>query len=464
MDDKKNSLKKLSNSDKVKLINNSLVLEGLTLKELSKKLKIQKKEIISFMEKEGFVFNLEEGYFKKPCNSSKIKILSNSIKDNKENEPDVSKEYISQTIDISTENNGCDREDIQSLLDSLSKKFNIKEEDPSTLLPKIKNIKKEKVEMKEEKEDVLKGKNNLESSYESIKETSSEGNMDLTPKTIVLESPRVTRIERHKKNKKGFFKSIISLFKSIFYLKSNKGKKKNNLISTTKEETSLNKKEVEPKEINEPIKFKEDKSTFSPTLIKEKGNKLVINEEASLDEVNDKISSLNEICKEAYEEIAAELHTLEDDKRDIIDFFNRTSSKEKNESVSKEFSLSKINEEKDEYSSEKEELLNRLSKENKSTKIKYAKNITPSKVKDCNCNKNHKDNLLDIDLESLNYLKNEIVNLKIDSSFIENIKSNKIEENNINPCDLEKRITLLEKKVTELENFFMEIFQGMLTK
>lgn len=43
----------MNNSDKVKLINNSLVLDGISLKELSK-IDIQKKDIIKFMNEEGF--------------------------------------------------------------------------------------------------------------------------------------------------------------------------------------------------------------------------------------------------------------------------------------------------------------------------------------------------------------------------------------------------------------------------
>ena len=41
MSNKKISFKNMNNSDKVKLINNSLVLDGISLKELSKKIDIQ---------------------------------------------------------------------------------------------------------------------------------------------------------------------------------------------------------------------------------------------------------------------------------------------------------------------------------------------------------------------------------------------------------------------------------------
>ncbi len=54
MSNKKVSFKNMNNSDKVKLINNSLVLDGISLKELSKKIDIQKKDIIKFMNEEGF--------------------------------------------------------------------------------------------------------------------------------------------------------------------------------------------------------------------------------------------------------------------------------------------------------------------------------------------------------------------------------------------------------------------------
>ncbi len=55
----------MNNSDKVKLINNSLVLDGISLKELSKKIDIQKKDIIKFMNEEGFFFDSIDGYFKR---------------------------------------------------------------------------------------------------------------------------------------------------------------------------------------------------------------------------------------------------------------------------------------------------------------------------------------------------------------------------------------------------------------
>ncbi|ELP5184877.1 hypothetical protein R1Z17_001820, partial [Clostridium perfringens] len=65
MSNKKISFKNMNNSDKVKLINNSLVLDGISLKELSKKIDIQKKDIIKFMNEEGFFFDSTDGYFKK---------------------------------------------------------------------------------------------------------------------------------------------------------------------------------------------------------------------------------------------------------------------------------------------------------------------------------------------------------------------------------------------------------------
>ena len=58
MSNNKISFKNMNNSDKVKLINNSLVLDGISLKELSKKIDIQKKDIIKFMNEEGFFFDI----------------------------------------------------------------------------------------------------------------------------------------------------------------------------------------------------------------------------------------------------------------------------------------------------------------------------------------------------------------------------------------------------------------------
>lgn len=64
MSNKKISFKNMNNSDKVKLINNSLVLDGISLKELSKN-RYTKERYNKIYEWRRFFFDSTDGYFKR---------------------------------------------------------------------------------------------------------------------------------------------------------------------------------------------------------------------------------------------------------------------------------------------------------------------------------------------------------------------------------------------------------------
>lgn len=65
----------MSNVDKslVEQINNSLVLEGKSINQIAKMLKVKRNEIFEIMKKEGFVFDKEQGFFVKINEDSLIK-------------------------------------------------------------------------------------------------------------------------------------------------------------------------------------------------------------------------------------------------------------------------------------------------------------------------------------------------------------------------------------------------------
>lgn len=132
MSNNKISFKNMNNSDKVKLINNSLVLDGISLKELSKKIDIQKKDIIKFMNEEGFFFDSTDGYFKKDKEESTSIDIKPSV--------ETSKSSLSKK---------SEREDVQSIIDSINEKLNIKDiETTNILLPEIKASEKVSVARK----------------------------------------------------------------------------------------------------------------------------------------------------------------------------------------------------------------------------------------------------------------------------------------------------------------------------
>ncbi|EOU1995847.1 hypothetical protein DMN41_12775, partial [Clostridium perfringens] len=79
---------------------------------------------------------------------------------------------------------------------------------------------------------------------------------------------------------------------------------------------------------------------------------------------------------------------------------------------------------------------------------------------------------VDCDLDEINFLnsndysledlKKEFRDLKLNSDFIKNISSDSLESNR--DKSLEERVCNLEKKINELEEFFLEIFQAMSNK
>lgn len=63
----------INNKSLVEKINNSLVVEGMSINQIAKMLKVKRNEIFEIMKKEGFVFDKEQGFFVKINNDSLIK-------------------------------------------------------------------------------------------------------------------------------------------------------------------------------------------------------------------------------------------------------------------------------------------------------------------------------------------------------------------------------------------------------
>ncbi|MDU5650172.1 MAG: hypothetical protein E6038_03485 [Clostridium perfringens] len=66
----------VNNVDKgnlVEKINNSLVVNGMSINQIAKMLKVKRNEIFEIMKKEGFVFDKEQGFFVKINEDSLIK-------------------------------------------------------------------------------------------------------------------------------------------------------------------------------------------------------------------------------------------------------------------------------------------------------------------------------------------------------------------------------------------------------
>ncbi|EOU1110016.1 hypothetical protein ABVP48_000312 [Clostridium perfringens] len=339
MSNNKISFKNMNNSDKVKLINNSLVLDGISLKELSKKIDIQKKDIIKFMNEEGFFFDSTDGYFKKDKEESTSIDIKPSV--------ETSKSSLSKK---------SEREDVQSIIDSINEKLNIKDiETTNILLPEIKTSEKVSVA----KEENL--KNNTK-----------------TSQNITLEIPRVSRTARRKKKKKKtLIKRMISYLKNSFS-KIFLIKKKENKPSSKMEYTNFNKKEVNIKSTNSNIL-----------------------EEVAIEKlpVNYKIETTS--------------HCLNSESK--LPF-----------------------------------------------EIKIPKNFKGRrKIPKVDCDLDE-INFLNSNDYSLEDLKKDFRDLKLNSDFIKNINSDSLESNR--DKSLEERICNLEKKINELEEFFLEIFQAMSNK
>lgn len=340
MSNKKISFKNMNNSDKVKLINNSLVLDGISLKELSKKIDIQKKDIIKFMNEEGFFFDSTDGYFKKDKEESTSIDIKPSV--------ETSKSSLPKTPE---------REDVQSIIDSINEKLNIKDiETTNILLPEIKTSEKVSV----------------------TKEDNSKDNTK-TSQSMTLEIPRVSRTARRKKKKKKtLIKRMISYFKNsfskIFLIK----KKENKPSSKIECNDNFNKKEINIKATNS-------------TILEEVAiEKLPVN-----DEIETTSHGLNSESKLPFE-------------------------------------------------------------------IKIPKNFKGRR----------RIPKVDFDLNEMNFLnsneyfledlKKDFRDLKLNSDFIKNINSDSLESNR--DKSLEERVCNLEKKINELEEFFLEIFQAMSNK
>ena len=339
MSNNKISFKNMNNSDKVKLINNSLVLDGISLKELSKKIDIQKKDIIKFMNEEGFFFDSTDGYFKKDKEESTSIDIKPSV--------ETSKSSLSKK---------SEREDVQSIIDSINEKLNIKDiETTNILLPEIKTS--EKVSVAKE---------------ENLKDNTK------TSQNITLEIPRVSRTARRKKKKKKtLIKRMISYLKNSFS-KIFLIKKKENKPSSKMEYTNFNKKEVNIK------------STNSNILEEVAIEKLPVN-----DEIETTSHGLNSESKLPFE-------------------------------------------------------------------IKIPKNFKGRRrIPKVDCDLDEM-NFLNSNEYSLEDLKKDFRDLKLNSDFIKNINSDSLESNR--DKSLEERVCNLEKKINELEEFFLEIFQAMSNK
>ena len=340
MSKKKISFKNMNNSDKVKLINNSLVLDGISLKELSKKIDIQKKDIIKFMNEEGFFFDSTDGYFKKDKEESTSIDIKPSV--------ETSKSSLPKTPE---------REDVQSIIDSINEKLNIKDiETTNILLPEIKTSEKVSV----------------------TKEDNSKDNTK-TSQSMTLEIPRVSRTARRKKKKKKtLIKRMISYFKNsfskIFLIK----KKENKPSSKIEHTDNFNKKEINIKATNSTIL-----------------------EEVAIEKlpVNDEIETTS--------------HVLNSESKLPFEIKIPKNFKGRRRIPKVDFDLNEIN-------------------------------------------------FLNSNEYSLEDLKKDFRDLKLNSDFIKNINSDSLESNR--DKSLEERVCNLEKKINELEEFFLEIFQAMSNK
>ncbi|EJT6665759.1 hypothetical protein N2W48_003023 [Clostridium perfringens] len=76
----------MSNVDKslVEQINNSLVLEGKSINQIAKMLKVKRSEIFDIMKQNGFTYDKEQGFFVKINEESLIKRIEKLEQQNKE--------------------------------------------------------------------------------------------------------------------------------------------------------------------------------------------------------------------------------------------------------------------------------------------------------------------------------------------------------------------------------------------
>ncbi|MDU6691687.1 MAG: hypothetical protein E6469_12835 [Clostridium perfringens] len=88
----------MNNVDKslVEQINNSLVLEGKSINQIAKMLKVKRSEIFDIMKQNGFTYDKEQGFFVKINEESLIKRIEKIEKKQKEQE-EIILELLSNT-------------------------------------------------------------------------------------------------------------------------------------------------------------------------------------------------------------------------------------------------------------------------------------------------------------------------------------------------------------------------------
>lgn len=74
----------VDNKSLVEKINNSLVVEGMSINQIAKMLKVKRNEIFEIMKKENFIYDKEQGFFVKINNDSLIKRIERLEEQQKE--------------------------------------------------------------------------------------------------------------------------------------------------------------------------------------------------------------------------------------------------------------------------------------------------------------------------------------------------------------------------------------------
>lgn len=74
----------VDNRSLVEKINNSLVVEGMSINQIAKMLKVKRNEIFEIMKKENFIYDREQGFFVKINNDSLTKRIERLEEQQKE--------------------------------------------------------------------------------------------------------------------------------------------------------------------------------------------------------------------------------------------------------------------------------------------------------------------------------------------------------------------------------------------
>ena len=74
----------VDNKSLVEKINNSLVVEGMSINQIAKMLKVKRNEIFEIMKKENFIYDREQGFFVKINNDSLTKRIERLEEQQKE--------------------------------------------------------------------------------------------------------------------------------------------------------------------------------------------------------------------------------------------------------------------------------------------------------------------------------------------------------------------------------------------